>query len=139
MRRLDRQDGFDDLRDQMQRMLNQFQNLGKQAGVTGVPVDMREEDNEIVLTADIPGVTKDDINIKTDENRLEITAEAKQEIKEENEKYIRKERSSRKFSRKISWPTKIDPESIKAKYDEGVLTVRAEKEGDSDDWNVEIE
>ncbi len=139
MRRLDRHDGFDDFRDQMQRMLNQFQNLGKQAGVTGVPVDMKDEDGEIILTADLPGVTKDDINIKADEDRIEITAEAKHEIKEENEKYIRKERSSRHFSRKIGWPTKIDPETIKAKYDEGVLTVRAEKEEDSDDWDVEIE
>ncbi|MFB6144955.1 MAG: Hsp20/alpha crystallin family protein, partial [Candidatus Nanohaloarchaea archaeon] len=138
-RRLNRQDSVDDIFDQMQNMFNQFQNIGQEFNIsTGVPVDITEKDGKVVVTADLPGVQKEDINLKADQDGVEITAESSEEMREENEKYLRRERSSRSYRRKVSWPADIDPDSIKAEYSDGVLTITAEKE-DSENWDVEVE
>lgn len=137
MRRLDRRDDLDDVFDQMQKMFNQFQDLADFR--SNVPVNVKEEDGEIVVTADLPGVQKEDINLKADSDGLEISAESTEEVKEENEKYLRKERSSRTYRRRVAWPTEVDPETVSAEYSDGVLEVRAEKEEEGEDWDVEIE
>ena len=140
MRRLDRRDS-EDLFDQMQNMIEEFQNKGMNLATefTGhTPVDVRQEDEELIISADLPGVQKEDIDIKADGQRLEISAESSQEVKEENEKYLRKERSSRTFRRTLQWPRKIDEETISAEYSDGVLEVSAElEEGDGTDIEVE--
>jgi HSP20 family protein len=136
MRKLDRRDGIDDVVDHMQKMFNQFQDMADFRG--SMPVNVKEEDGKVVVSADMPGVQKEDINLKADNDGLEISAESKEEIKEENEKYIRKERSSRTYRRRVAWPTEVDPETVSAEYTDGVLTVKADKE-DSEDWDVEIE
>lgn len=139
-KRLDREDGINDIFDQMHKMFNQMQNFSKDLNFrTSVPVDIKEENGKVVLTADLPGVQKDDINLKADENSVEISAESSQELKEENEKYLRRERSSKRFRRVVSWPTAIDAETIKAEYNDGVLSVEAEKKDAENGENIEIE
>lgn len=139
MRRLDREDGVEDVFDQMQNFIDQFQNFGKDMASTftgAVPIDITEEDGQITVRADLPGVEKEEINVKADEEKVEIMAEGSQEVEEENEKYYRKERSSRTFQRTVAWPKSIDPESIEAEYEDGVLTVTTEV---SEDEGREIE
>lgn len=133
-----RRDSIDDVFDQMQDMFKEFQLRGRDITKSSTPVDIQEEDDEIAVKADIPGVQKEDISLKADDTTLEIHAESQEEIKEENEKYVRKERSARSFRRKVSWPTKVDPESIEASYEDGVLTVTAEKDEDTG-RDIEIE
>jgi HSP20 family protein len=138
MRRLSRRDDNNDVLNHFQRMFEEMQEMGKNI-VPGdqMPVDVRDENGKIVITADVPGVQKEDISLKADEEGLEITAEGSQEIKEENEKYIRKERSQRMYRRKVGWPTQIDTDTVKASYKDGVLEVTAEKE-ESDGKDIEI-
>lgn len=124
MRRLDRRDGFDDVFEQMRKMFDQVQDF---AG-GGMPVDIKEEDGKVIVTADIPGVQKEDIDLKADSKKLEIAAQSSQEVKEENEKYLRQERSAKRYRRSISWPSPVDAESVTAEYQDGVLRVEAEKE-----------
>ena len=124
MRRLKRTDGVEDLFDQMQKMFEEVQDTGRglASDFTGsLPVDIQEEDEEYIMTADLPGVEKDEINITGDENSVEICAKSNHEMEEKNEKYIRRERRSRSFRRTVSWPQPVDAESISAEYDEGVL------------------
>ena len=131
MRRLKRTDGVEDLFDQMQKMFEEVQDTGRglASDFTGsLPVDIEEENEEYILTADLPGVEKDEINITGDESSVEISAESEAEMKEENEKYIRRERRSRTFRRTVAWPQPVDPETISAEYDEGVLTITADKQ-----------
>ena len=131
MRRLKRTDGVEDLFDQMQKMFEEVQDTGRglASDFTGsLPVDIQEEDEEYIMTADLPGVEKDEINITGDESSVEISAESEAEMKEENEKYIRRERRSRTFRRTVAWPQPVDPETISAEYDEGVLTITADKQ-----------
>lgn len=131
MRRLKKTDGVEDLFDQMQKMFEEVQDTGRglASDFTGtLPVDIQEEDGEYTIRADLPGVEKEEINITGDETKVEISAESEAEMKEENEKYIRRERRSRSFRRTVAWPQPVDPETISAEYDEGVLTVTAEKQ-----------
>lgn len=143
MRKMQRE-SFDDLFDQMQNLFNEFQSMGRDvtgdlAGMgQGMPVDVHEEDGEIVIEADLPGVDKEDINLKADGEKVEISAQSTQEVKEENEKYFRQERSSRSFRRSLMWPAEVDPETIEASHEDGVLTVRAEKTEGSD-HSIDIE
>ena len=137
MRRLRRQDESD-VMDHFQRMFEEMQEMGKNIVPGGqMPVDIREENREIIITADMPGVQREDISLKADEEGLEITAEGSQEIKEENEKYIRKERSKRMFRRTVQWPSKIDSDTVEASYKDGVLEITADKEG-SEGKDIEI-
>ncbi len=127
-----RRDPVNELFSQMQNMVQEISDMGEEmTGMPGnMPVDIREEDGEIVVTADMPGVQKEDINLTADEEGVEIMAESSEEIHEENEKYMRKERTSRSFMRTIQWPKPVDTDSITAEYDDGVLEIRAEAEED---------
>lgn len=135
MRRLRRHDSVDDMFDQMQKMLNQIQG-GSGLG-TNVPVDIEEEDGKYKITADLPGVQKEDIDLTADKDEISITAESTAEVQEENEKYFRKERTQRAFQRKVTWPTQIVPETISAEYKDGVLSITAEKD-EEDGKDIEI-
>jgi len=137
MRRMKR-NSFDDMFDSMQNMFEEVQDRGLEMLEGRVPVDIRDEDGEIVVKADLPGVSKEDINLRADEESLEISAESSTEIEEKNEKYLRRERSSRSFRRTVSWPTSVEVESISAEFEDGVLTVTAEKT-ESSGKDIDIE
>ncbi|WP_414836782.1 Hsp20/alpha crystallin family protein [Candidatus Nanohalococcus occultus] len=133
-----RRDSIDDMFDRMQNLFDEFQNKADLKGFRGMPVDIHEEDGKIIVKADLPGISKEDINLKADKNKIDVSAESSTAIQEENEKYFTRERTSRKFHRTVSWPAEIDPETVTAEYDDGVLTVTAEKT-ESEGKDVEIE
>lgn len=138
MRKMKR-NSVEDMFDRMQNLFEEFQGMGREmAGFEGMPVDIHEENGKIIAKADLPGLSKEDINLKADSDKIEISAESSHTVEEENEKYFRKERSSRTFHRTVSWPSEIDPETVTAEYNDGVLTVTAEKT-ESDSRDVEIE
>ncbi len=138
MRRLDRRDGLDDLFNQMQRFAEEVQERGMNLADKGIPVDIQEDDETVTVTADMPGVEKEDINLKADEDGISITAEHEASVEEENEKYVRKERQRRTYQRTVKWPTDIDPESVTAHYENGVLKITADKE-DTPSHDIDIE
>jgi HSP20 family protein len=90
-------------------------------------VDIHENDEAIVLQAELPGLKKEDIDIEVKENILTLKGERKQstEIKEQN--YYRQERSLGKFSRSFTLPAVIDPAKVVASYKAGVLEVKIPK------------
>jgi len=141
MRRLKRQDDIEDVFKQMEDVFSQFQEKGMNFASElkpNFPVDIAEEDGEYIVTADMPGVEKEEINIKADNEGIEISAESSHEIEEENEKYYKKERSQRRFNRRIKFPSGVDAETIEASYEDGVLTVTAEKD-EEEGHEIEIE
>lgn len=91
------------------------------------PVDMFEQDSEVVLRAQLPGVDKKNIDISVSEDEITIKAEAKkeEEIKEEN--LYRKEMSYGTFIRTLALPTEVQSEKAKAKLENGILEVRMPK------------
>jgi HSP20 family protein len=90
-------------------------------------MDLVEEGDHYVLRADLPGVREEDINVELEDNVLTISGERRAEHEERREGYYRVERASGKFSRSLTLPEGIEPESIEAQFENGVLTVRIPK------------
>jgi len=87
------------------------------------PVNIRESEKAWTLELVAPGFEKSDFQIKLENNLLTISAEKKEENKQEQEKLVRKEFAFRSFSRSFTVDEKIDAASITAKYENGVLVV----------------
>lgn len=90
-------------------------------------IDVIESDKEIIATAEMPGLEKQDIKINVTEDRLEISAETKHEEKKEEKGYIYRERRSGSYYRAISLPSPVDPDESKATYKNGVLEIKMPK------------
>ncbi|MGC7847208.1 Hsp20/alpha crystallin family protein [Desulforudis sp. 1088] len=104
------------------------------------PVDIKETPEAILVKAEIPGVSKDDIKVTFDNNVLTIRGERKSEEKEEGTNFLRVERKYGSFSRSFSVDVPVDQEKIKASYKDGVLEVVLPKGAeDSKGVTVEIE
>jgi len=86
-------------------------------------VDIKEEADRFLITADLPGVDPKDIEITMDNGVLAIKGERQSEAREEKEGYKRVERVSGSFYRRFSLPDTADAERIEAKGKDGVLEV----------------
>lgn len=90
-------------------------------------VDIKEEDNQFLVVADIPGVAPEDIEVKMENGMLSIKGERKEEFKEEKEGYRRIERSCGTFHRRFTLPETADAEGITAKSNNGSLEITIPK------------
>jgi HSP20 family protein len=90
-------------------------------------MDLVESEDAFILRADLPGLTDKDVNIELEENVLTVSGERKAEREESKEGYYRVERSSGSFSRSLTLPEGVDPESVEASFENGVLEVRIPK------------
>jgi HSP20 family protein len=92
-------------------------------------VDVSEKDNAYVVKADIPGVKKEDINVRIDGNVVQIDAELKRESesKGSGDKILRSERYYGNVSRTFSLADDVDDSKVEAKYTDGVLTLQLPK------------
>jgi HSP20 family protein len=97
------------------------------AGVRSPFCDVQETDKEIIITAELPGVSKEDIKINATESSVEIEAEVKREAEEKNKGHLRSERQYSKFYRCLALPAEVDPSKAKATYKNGVLELRLPK------------
>ena len=101
-------------------------------------IDLRESDDSYVLTADLPGVEKDDIKVELADGVLTIAGERRAESAQAQEGYQRIERASGSFTRSLTLPKGTDPASLTATYVNGVLTVRIPKPVELAPHRVEI-
>ena len=90
-------------------------------------MDLVEEGEHYVLRADLPGVEETDVNVELEDNVLTISGERRSNSEERREGYYRIERASGSFSRSLTLPEGIDPDSVKASFDKGVLEVSIPK------------
>ncbi len=101
---------------------------GTSHGFFSPKIDISEADNQFVITAEIPGVKKEDIHVHLERGTLTIEAETKNEKKEEKDgKIIRQERSYGKYSRNFAVGENIQESDINASYENGVLTLTVPK------------
>src|ERR671939_518856 len=90
-------------------------------------MDLVETDDHFVLRADLPGMSESDVNIEVEDRVLTISGERKAEHETSKEGYHRVERAFGSFSRALTLPEGVDPESVEASFDRGVLEVRIPK------------
>ena len=79
--------------------------------------------HELVLKAELPGVKKEDIDLKVENSTLTIRGERKREVETKEDGYHRVERSYGSFARSFTLPSTVNAEGVKAEYKDGVLTV----------------
>jgi len=101
-------------------------------------VDIYEQDGNIVMKAELPGVDPKAVDIRLENNTLTLRGERKldHEVKEDN--YHRVERSYGAFSRSFTLPTVVDQTSIKAEYKDGVLKLTLPKRDEAKPRQIQI-
>ncbi len=102
-------------------------------------IDVIETDKEIIATAEMPGLEKQDIKINLTEDRLEISAEIKQEEKKEEKGYLYREICSGNFYRAISLPSSVDADNAQASYKNGILDIKMPKKEVKEKKEVKVE
>ena len=93
---------------------------------TGFRVDMKENENEYVVEADLPGIKKDAIDIEYDNNYLTVSAKRDDTNEDKGKGYIRKERRCGEFKRTF-YVDNIEENNIDASFKDGVLTITLPK------------
>jgi len=111
--------------------------MREQARSLAPAIDIDETADEYLITADLPGIKKEDINIECIGNQLTISAERKYESTE-GRKQERSERFYGTFQRSFTLPSGVDAENIQASYEGGVLTVHVPKVEQAKPRKIEI-
>lgn len=125
---LDRWDPFSELR-RMEDTVNQlWKGFGIQPQLNGsanwgIPLDVMEEDDHIIVRASLPGVDPENIQVNVEDDMLTIKAETKSEMEHKEEGYVVRERRVGSFHRTLRLPHSVDQTKATAKYENGVLTL----------------
>jgi len=101
-------------------------------------VDIAEDENEVILWVDLPGIDQKDVEITINGNQLTVKGEKKTE-KSNQRKYLRRERLLGPFSRNFELNIPVETEKVTASYKNGVLEVRLPKPVESKPRKVTIE
>lgn len=101
-------------------------------------VDIFEDDGQIVINAELPGMKPEDVDIDVHEGILTLRGERRLENEERREGYHRVERSYGSFSRSFSLPEGVDPDGCQANMTDGVLTVTLPKKPLPEPKKIEV-
>jgi HSP20 family protein len=104
-----------------------------------IDVDVRDGDGEFVVTADLPGYDKDDIEVTLAGRTLRIETEREEDTEFEAGEYIRNERRHESVSRSVRLPEPVADDGVSASFSNGVLTVTLEKQDASDGTQIDID
>jgi len=103
------------------------------------PVDIVENENELVVKADVPDMKFEDIDVRLENGTLTLRGERKFEKKTENGGYHRIERNYGTFERSFTLPDTVDAEHVKADYKNGALTITLPKKEIAKPRQVKVE
>jgi HSP20 family protein len=128
---------FDDLGDLFGKT---FDLSGRDIAGTLYPtVDIAESENGFRISADLPGLSKEDIKVSVEDGVLSISGEKKQEVeKKEKDRYYHFERSYGRFCRSFTLPANVDSANIDARYNNGVLEVHLRKTEEAKPKAIEV-
>lgn len=101
-------------------------------------MDLVETDDSLVLRADLPGVTEEDVAIEIQDGVLTISGERRADDEEKGEGFHRVERAFGRFSRSLALPQGTNPDRVDANFDNGVLEVRMPKPEERKPRRVQI-
>lgn len=101
-------------------------------------MEVREEKDHFELTAEVPGLAREDISVTVENGVLALNGEKKHEKKEEKKGTMYSERSYGRFERSFSLGESVSPESVEAEYRNGVLRVRLKKSPKAEPKQIQV-
>lgn len=120
---------FDQFNDEMNRYFSSMRSTAANQEHDWTPaVDIHEEDSRYMLTADIPGVNRNDVEITLEDGVLTVKGERKSETEVAEQGYRRRERIYGTFVRQFNLPDTVDTANISAKAEDGVLKIEIPKQ-----------
>ena len=133
---------LDSLQSDMNRLFDRFFDNGRAGNGTArrwIPaMDLVESEDHIVLRADLPGMTEDDVEIEIKDGVLTVSGERKAEHEEKREGFHRVERAFGRFSRSLTLPQGVAADKVTAGFDNGVLEVKVPKPEEAKPTRVQI-
>jgi len=133
--------GASTLQDQINRLFaDAFDRTEGESNLTAwaPAVDINENGHELVVKADLPGIDPKDLDVRVENNVLSIRGERKFEKKVDQDNYLRVERTYGSFSRSFSLANTVNPEGIKADYQNGVLTLVVPKREEAKPKQIKV-
>lgn len=137
---------FHDLRtiqEQMNRLIDLAWNRESgediREGAWQPPVDIYEDENSVIIKAELPDVDQKDIEVKIEDNTLILRGERKQDQTIKKENYHRIERFYGSFQRSFALPLTIDREKVQASCEKGILTIVLPKREETKPKQINVE
>ena len=130
---------FGGLQEELDRVLADVWGGGGGGSAMGYRVDVREDADHVYVEAELPGLSKDDLEITLEDGTMTITGEKKFARQEKEENYHVRERRFGKFCRAFQLPSVVDENKIRATLRDGVLLVTLDKREEVKPKRVEVQ
>ena len=101
-------------------------------------VDVYEDEHNVTLKIEVPGIDEKDIDVQIENNTLTVHGERKIEKEEKEENYRRVERQYGSFTRTFTLPNTVDSEKVSAHYDKGVLKITLPKKAEAKPKQIKV-
>ena len=129
--------GFDDFQNMLDDFFTEGWPLRRNLAGDTFKIDVQDQDKEYIVEAELPGVQKNEVNVALEDGKLRITVNKEEKGEEKNKNYIHRERRYSSMQRNILLAD-ADSDGIRAKLDNGVLTITVPKKVKPDN-SVKIE
>ena len=133
---------FTTLQDRMNRLFRDTYGDGRDEALTtsnfAPPVDVYEDEHNITLKIEVPGIDEKDIDVRIENNTLTVHGERKFEKEEKEENFRRVERQYGSFTRTFTLPNTVDREKVQADYDKGVLKIQLAKKAEAKPKQIKV-
>jgi HSP20 family protein len=101
-------------------------------------IDIIDTGKEFKVVAEMPGVSKKDIEVSITDNNISICGETKTEIEKEDEGYVRRERSYSTLCRSMAFPQEVNPDKAEATLKDGILEIKVAKKTPTKGRNIPV-
>jgi len=134
---------FFDVAKTLEEMDRVFDGIGRPLGLRSVPrgtfppINVYEQDDAVVVTAEVPGVKPDELELTALGDSVTLKGQ-RQEDPSNNSRLYRRERVTGAFARTVTLPTSIDPDSVRAEYHHGILRIHMAKAEQAKVRKIEI-
>lgn len=108
-------------------------------GTEAMAIDLVENDDEFVVTVDLPGFEREDVEVSVTNRVLRIEADREESVEDDSERYLRRERRHESVHRSVQLPGDVDGEAVNARMKNGVLTLTLPKTEQEPVHSIDIE
>jgi HSP20 family protein len=133
---------YSTLQDRMNRLFRDSYGDAREEALTtstfAPPVDVYEDEHNITLKIEVPGIDEKDIDVRIENNTLTVHGERKFEQEEKEENFRRVERQYGSFTRSFTLPNTVNAEGVQANYEKGILKVRLAKKAEAKPKQIKV-